>query len=97
MKRDPAHQREAPRSRGCASPVLSIDSHRMLFVHVQRTGDNAVSHVLASHIDDQGYVRRRNSMHEPLRLILRREPELFRYWTFGFVRNPGCGWCLGGR
>ena len=64
------------------------DSHRMLFVHVQKTGGQAVRDILATHIDDLRGVRRRQSKHETLRVILKREPELFGYWTFGFVRNP---------
>lgn len=68
--------------------VQISDSHRLLFVHVQKTGGNSVARLLGERIDDLRRVRGRKSNHEPLRLILRREPALAEYWTFGFVRNP---------
>lgn len=57
----------------------------MLFVHVQKTGGVSIDRMLRGHIDD---LRSVGSRHATLRRILRKEPGLHDYWTFGFVRNP---------
>jgi hypothetical protein len=64
------------------------DSHKMLFVHVQKTGGSSLDSMLESHIPDLRKVRRTPDRHAPLSRILKVEPELVHYWTFGFVRNP---------
>lgn len=67
--------------------MLVSDSHRFLFVHVQKTGGVSVEHLLRPHLDDvrtlPGLTR-----HARLGQILRAEPALADYWTVGFVRNP---------
>ncbi len=67
------------------APVLISDQHRMLFVHVQKTGGVSIDRMLRGHIDDFRSVA---SRHATLTRILKNEPELHAYWTFGFVRNP---------
>jgi len=65
--------------------VIISDSHKLLFVHVQKTGGVTMTNLLKSQLDDVRSVEKR---HAPLRRILRKEPGLRDYWTFGFVRNP---------
>jgi len=67
--------------------VLVSDSHRFLFVHVQKTGGVSVEHLLRPLLPDvrtlEGLTR-----HARLAQVLRAEPGLADYWTVGFVRNP---------
>lgn len=65
--------------------MIVSDSHRLLFVHVQKTGGVTLTNLLKSQIDDVRSVEKR---HAPLPRILRKEPGLTDYWIFGFVRNP---------
>ena len=65
--------------------MLISDSYRMLFVHVQKTGGVSMDRMMRAHIDD---IRAVDSRHAPLSRILKVEPALRSYWTFGFVRNP---------
>ncbi|CAN5557895.1 hypothetical protein BH11ACT8_BH11ACT8_35310 [soil metagenome] len=65
--------------------MIVSDSHKLLFVHVQKTGGVTLTNLLKSQLDD---VRSVSKRHAPLRKILQKEPELVEYWTFGFVRNP---------
>lgn len=65
--------------------MRSSDSHRLLFVHIPKTGGASVERLLDRHLDDsQG----QGSRHDTLREILEMEPALTDYWIFGFVRNP---------
>jgi hypothetical protein len=63
------------------------DQHKVLFVHVQKTGGSTIDGILDEEVPDirsvSGVYR-----HAPLRRILEAEPELEAYWSFGFVRNP---------
>jgi len=67
--------------------VLVSDSHRLLFVHVQKTGGSTIDNHLTATLPD---VRRVDGLtrHAPLADLLDREPGLAAYWTVGFVRNP---------
>ncbi len=65
--------------------MIISDAHKLLFVHVQKTGGVTLTNLLKSQLDD---VRSVSKRHAPLRKILQKEPELVDYWTFGFVRNP---------
>lgn len=65
--------------------MLISDSRRLLFVHVQKTGGMSIDRMLRAHVDD---LRSVGPIHSPLARILRAEPGLHDYWTFGFVRNP---------
>ena len=65
--------------------MIVSDSHRLLFVHVQKTGGVTISRLLEEQLDD---VRKTSTRHATLRKILADEPGLAEYWTFGFVRNP---------
>lgn len=65
--------------------MLISDSHRFLFVHVQKTGGVTIDKMLKGHVHD---LRSHGGRHATLGQILRKEPVLRDYWTFGFVRNP---------
>lgn len=63
------------------------DSHKMLFIHVQKTGGTTIDSMLDREIKDvrslKGVIR-----HASLEMVLTKQPDLTTYWTFGFVRNP---------
>ena len=65
--------------------MIISDEHRLLFVHVQKTGGVTLTTMLKEQLREVRVVGRR---HAPLERILRNEPDLVDYWTFGFVRNP---------
>ncbi|WP_232678762.1 sulfotransferase family 2 domain-containing protein [Nocardioides sp. R-C-SC26] len=65
--------------------MIISDEHKLLFVHVQKTGGVTLTNLLKSQLTD---VRSNEKRHAPLRRILRKEPDLADYWIFGFVRNP---------
>lgn len=65
--------------------MIISDSHKLLFVHVQKTGGVTLTNLLKSQLDD---VRSNDKRHVPLQRILTKEPDLADYWIFGFVRNP---------
>jgi Sulfotransferase family len=67
--------------------VFICDSRRLLFVHIQKTGGTSVTRLLLDAIPD-GRVQGGPQQHVTLPRVLKREPELAGYWTFGFVRNP---------
>jgi Sulfotransferase family len=67
--------------------VRVSDSSRVLFVHVPKTGGSTVDAFFDTEVDDTrkvGTLKR----HTPYARILRHEPGLADYWSFGFVRNP---------
>ena len=68
--------------------MLVSDAHRMVFVHVQKTGGVTISKVLEDLVPDLRQVPERGIRHTTLAQGLQREPGLASYWTFGFVRNP---------
>ncbi|MEP9362453.1 sulfotransferase family 2 domain-containing protein [Nocardioides sp. CN2-186] len=63
------------------------DSRRVLFVHVQKTGGSTIDAMWDDEVPDarkgKGLLR-----HAPYAKIVKAEPELEDYWSFGFVRNP---------
>ena len=67
-----------------------VDSERVLFVHVPKTGGLTIQSVL----DESGLEMRAlpgtlpGGRHHTLSTIFRQEPDLRDYWAFGFVRNP---------
>lgn len=67
--------------------MIVSDSKRLLFVHVQKTGGVTISRLLQEQLGEEN-VRQAAGRHAPLSRILKNEPELADYWTFGFVRNP---------
>ena len=66
--------------------MLISDSRRALFVHVQKTGGVTVQSVLEQALPDGRKLG--SNRHATLAQILRKEPGLADYWSFGFVRNP---------
>jgi hypothetical protein len=68
-------------------PVLISDSHRFLFVHVQKTGGSTIDNGLTAALGDVRRIPAANR-HAPLDRLLQLEPDLASYWTAGFVRNP---------
>ena len=67
--------------------VLISDTHRLLFVHVQKTGGTTISHRLQKVLPD-ARTAEGAAKHATLGQVLREDPSLHGYWTFGFVRNP---------
>jgi Sulfotransferase family len=67
--------------------MVISDSARLLFVHVQKTGGSTIHNRLTDVLPD---ARRCDGLdrHATLGQMLRKEPELHSYWTFGMVRNP---------
>jgi hypothetical protein len=67
--------------------VIVSDSHRFLFVHVQKTGGSTIDNGLTAALGDVRRIAAANR-HAPLDRLLQLEPGLADYWTAGFVRNP---------
>lgn len=67
--------------------MVISDAHRLLFVHVQKTGGSTIHNRLHEVLPDARRLRGMNR-HARLGAILRAEPALADYWTVGFVRNP---------
>lgn len=67
--------------------MLISDSHRAVFVHVQKTGGVTVQAMMEQAWPD---ARRHapRARHRTYAEILRREPALADYFSFAFVRNP---------
>ena len=69
--------------------MLVSHAHRMLFVHVQKTGGSSVDRLLSEHVAAvQRLQGLPGALHAKLRVALRQHPELRGYFVFGFVRNP---------
>lgn len=68
--------------------MLISDTHKMVFVHVQKTGGVTVGQVLQEAVSDLRRWPERGIKHATLHQLLETEPDLAAYWTFGFVRNP---------
>lgn len=70
--------------------MLISDAERILFVHVPKTGGVSVELMLKKRCPDFRLkpAARPIGRHAPLARILRTEPEVADYWTFGIVRNP---------
>lgn len=67
--------------------MLISDSHRFLFVHVQKTGGSTIDNNLSVALGDVRRIKEAHR-HAPLDRLLELEPGLAGYWTAGFVRNP---------
>lgn len=63
------------------------DAHRVLFVHVPKTGGSTVDLIFDREVDDARKVKGA-SRHFTYGELLDLEPQLEDYWSFGFVRNP---------
>lgn len=67
--------------------MRASDSRRVLFVHVPKTGGSTIDAMFDTEVTDarkvDGFAR-----HSPYGRLLKHEPELVDYWSFGFVRNP---------
>lgn len=76
-----------PSQKDPLSRMRVSDQHKVLFVHVQKTGGSTIDAILDKEVSDvrsvEGVYR-----HAPLPRILDAEPALASYWIFGFVRNP---------
>jgi hypothetical protein len=67
--------------------MVISDGHRLLFVHVQKTGGSTIANRLHDVLPDARRLPRLDK-HTRLGKILQAEPALASYWTVGFVRNP---------
>ncbi len=67
--------------------MVISDAHRLLFVHVQKTGGSTVTHRLRAALPDARALDD-ISKHSTLKGILAADPSLHGYWSFGVVRNP---------
>lgn len=67
--------------------MLISDSHRFLFVHVQKTGGSTIDNNLTASLGDVRRIKEAHR-HAPLERVLQLEPGLTDYWVAGFVRNP---------
>ena len=63
------------------------DSAKVLFVHVPKTGGSTIDRFFDHEVDDAREVADL-PRHSTYRRMLKAEPELASYWSFGFVRNP---------
>lgn len=68
--------------------MLVSDAHRMVFVHVQKTGGVTVGQVLEEAIPDVRRWPAKGVKHATLAQALEAEPALGDYWSFAIVRNP---------
>jgi hypothetical protein len=69
--------------------MIRSDAHRLLFVHVQKTGGLTVEHYLLEQVEDAVRVGGLpGDRHATLTDALEAHPELKDHFTFGFVRNP---------
>jgi hypothetical protein len=75
------------------------DSHRVLFVHIPKTGGSTVDHIFDHEIPDGRRVPKRQR-HATYQRLVQQEPRLGDYWSCGFVRNPWARmvswWSMGG-
>jgi hypothetical protein len=67
--------------------VRVSDSRRVVFVHVPKTGGSTVDRMFDDEVADARKVDGAGR-HWPYSRLLKREPALADYWSFGFVRNP---------
>ena len=67
--------------------MVISDAHKLLFVHVQKTGGSTIDNRFAEVFPDARQVPGLDR-HATLTQILAGEPGLSAYWTVGFVRNP---------
>ncbi len=63
------------------------DAHRVLFVHVPKTGGSTVDLIFDQEVDDARKVTGARR-HDNYGQLLELEPDLADYWSCGFVRNP---------
>ncbi|HEV2798839.1 MAG TPA: sulfotransferase family 2 domain-containing protein, partial [Nocardioides sp.] len=68
--------------------MLISDDQKVLFVHVPKTGGVSVEDTVKEACPDARKASKKIGRHATLGKILRNEPDLVDYWTFGFVRNP---------
>ena len=72
--------------------MLISDARRALFVHVPKTGGVSVGVAFQRCCPDARSktpgVKPPLGRHAPYERILRAEPQVADYWSFGFVRNP---------
>ena len=68
--------------------MLISDSRKVLFVHVPKTGGVSVEETVKEACPDARKARIPIGRHATLGKIIKTEPQVIDYWTFGFVRNP---------
>ena len=69
--------------------MIGSASHRLLFVHVQKTGGLTVEALLTQHLPDaEPITDLPGGRHAHYADVLAARPEVAQWWSFGFVRNP---------
>jgi hypothetical protein len=63
------------------------EAHRVLFVHVPKTGGSTIDEMLDNEVPDARKVTG-CTRHTGYAKLIRAEPGLADFWSFGFVRNP---------
>jgi hypothetical protein len=80
--------------------VRVSDSHRVVFVHVQKTGGSSIDAIFDQHVPDARKVKGAKR-HSSYATLLQAEPQLTDYWSCGMVRNPWdrmlSWWAMGAR
>lgn len=69
--------------------MLVSRTHRLVFIHVQKTGGMTVDALLRRTVPDVEHLSvGRWGRHGTMRSLVRKRPELADFFFFGFVRNP---------
>ena len=63
------------------------DAHQVVFVHVPKTGGSTIDLLFDREVPDARKIEG-TGRHAPYGRLLKVDPSIAEYWSFGFVRNP---------